>query len=86
MKTIGLLLIFFGIAVGMYAFAMDTSVDTDNAFGINRVNNIGLLNDKQNILFVGGVLCVMGSIFVSGAYRARADLPVQNFSEHSTTA
>lgn len=83
MKIIGLLLIFFGIAIGMYAFAMDTTVDVDHAFDLKRVNNIGLLNEKQNILFVSGVLCIMGSIFVAGAYKSRTDWPVQNFSQQS---
>ena len=85
MKTIGLLLIFFGIATGMYAFALDPTVDADNVLGMDRVHNLGLLNDKQNILFVAGVICIMGSIFVAGAYRPPADWRVQNVTERSVT-
>ena len=68
MKTVGALLIFIGFAVAIYAFSMDTSVAGEN--GLERINNLGLMNDKQNILFAAGVLCVMGAIFYAAAYVA----------------
>jgi uncharacterized membrane protein len=65
MKNIGVLLIFCGVVLGLYALTMDTSVEVNypmgNNMGLpNRVNNIGLLSDKQNYLIFGGILSVTG--------------------------
>lgn len=66
MRSVGTLLIILGIAVSLYGFFMDTSVSA----GVDRVNNLGLMNERQIILFVGGVMCIMGSIFLSAAHIA----------------
>ncbi|GBL35007.1 hypothetical protein EMGBS15_06020 [Filimonas sp.] len=61
MKTIGSLLIPAGIMLMVYAFTLETSVEVNyqngNSLGLpNRVNNIGLMADKQNYLIGSGVL------------------------------
>jgi len=66
---LGLLLLTVGITVALCALNMDTSVAVDNPmlkkYGFpERVNNIGLMNDKQNYLIFGGILAVVG-VFMS---------------------
>ena len=53
----GLLLIFAGLGmVGFFFLFFDTSVST----GYGSVNNLGLMNDRQNGIIVGGILAVVG--------------------------
>jgi len=47
------------------AFSMDTSIAVQyasgNAYGLpERVNNLGLMQDKQNTMILGGVLLLIG--------------------------
>jgi hypothetical protein len=53
MRTIGIIVLSIGIILGIYALLMDTSVQ---AYDGSRVNNIGLMNTKQNLIIVAGVL------------------------------
>lgn len=46
----------------LFGFNIDTSVATD--FG-SRVNNIGLMNQKQNVIILGGVLLIVGALLLS---------------------
>jgi hypothetical protein len=69
MRIIGIILTLLGIALCIYALTMDTSVRVDypmgNFFGLpERVNNLGLMNDKQNYLIVSGVISIIGVIFI----------------------
>lgn len=58
MRALGIALLIVS-SIGMFlAMSMDTSVST--AFG--RVNNLGLMNDKQNYTIVAGVLIVVGAL------------------------
>jgi hypothetical protein len=53
----GLLLLVVGLGVVGYCLLFfDTSVST----GYGSVNNLGLMNDKQNGIIVGGILAVVG--------------------------
>lgn len=67
MKTTGISILICGILLGLYALTMDTSVKVDypngNTFGLpERVNNIGLMSDRQNYLILAGVLTILGVI------------------------
>jgi hypothetical protein len=54
------ILLIVGIVLGVYAFFMDTSVSV-SGFS-QRINNIGLMADKQNYLVVAGILIIAGAI------------------------
>jgi hypothetical protein len=69
MRIFGLLILIGGICIGVYALNMDTSVKVDYPLGnlLNlpeRVNNIGLMNDKQNYLIFSGIISLVGVIIV----------------------
>lgn len=68
MKAIGIVLLIIGVIAFFVAFNMDTTVASD--FGSRRIHNIGLMNDRQNIIIVGGVLAVIGAIFVAFARKS----------------
>jgi hypothetical protein len=79
MKNLGIILLIIGIGLAVYALSMDTSVQVDypmgNDYGLpERVNNIGLMNDKQNYLIFGGLLTVVGIFMaVSGGKSEKAN-------------
>lgn len=57
----------FAVMVFFWLF-FDTSVEVPtfdilgSEFGGGRVNNIGLLQDRQNGIFIGGFICLMGFV------------------------
>jgi hypothetical protein len=69
MKVIGYILLAAGLLLGDYALTMDTSVPVnytyDNTAGLpTRVNNLGLMADRQNYLIFSGILVVLGSVLI----------------------
>ena len=61
LRTIGILLLLGGLVVAAYFFlAFDTSVES----GIGRVNNLGLMADRQNGIIIGIGLGVVGAIML----------------------
>lgn len=65
MRYIGILMFVIGIILLGRAFTMDTSVATNylsgNEYGVpQRVNNIGLMADKQNYMIFGAFLTFLG--------------------------
>jgi hypothetical protein len=68
MRTFGIIILIVGIVLGIYALSMDTSVQVNysgDSFGLpDRVNNLGLMNDRQNYLIVAGVLSIIGTILI----------------------
>lgn len=68
MRTLGIIILIIGIVLGIYALSMDTSVQVNydgNSFGLpERVNNIGLMNTKQNLVIVAGVLAIIGTLIL----------------------
>ncbi len=62
MRAFGWVVLVFAGLLGFYALSMNTSVDTGDMFG--RVNNIGLMNDKQNYLMVAGACFIGGLLMV----------------------
>ncbi len=60
---IGKILIVVALLIGAYAmFIMNVSVDSGLP---ERVNNFGLMSDKQNYLFIAGILFLSGIVLVS---------------------
>ena len=68
MRTLGIIILIMGIVLGIYALFMDTSVQVNydgNSYGMpERVNNLGLMNTKQNLLIVAGVLSIIGTLIL----------------------
>ena len=68
-----------GIFLGIYALKMDISVAVDyptgNSFGFpDRVNNLGLMNDRQNYLIVAGVLSLLG-VIIAVSSKSSSSIP-----------
>jgi len=62
LRTFGALLLIAGLAVAGYFFlAFDASVES----GVGRVNNLGLMADRQNGIIVGIGLGVVGTIMLA---------------------
>jgi len=69
-KTFGIFIILIGIGIGYYAFIMDTTVKVNYSEGNNmglpeRVNNLGLMSDKQTYLIISAFLIIGGSMLVA---------------------
>ena len=82
MKTIGLILITGGILLMIYALMfMDTSIAVDyqggNSFGLpERVNNLGLMAQRQNYMIASGVSIIIGLVlFFLPTYRTE-NIPI----------
>jgi hypothetical protein len=69
MKALGLLLCIGAVAALAFGFSVDTSVATDIG---KRVHNIGLMNEKQNIIVLGGALLVAGALLLALSSRSSA--------------
>ena len=73
MKPFGIIILIIGIIIGIYALSMDTSVKVNyggNSYGMpERVNNLGLMNKKQNLLIVSGLMSLIGIIMIITANR-----------------
>ena len=65
--TVGSLLLVGGLIGLVYALGMDTSASS--SFG-QRVNNIGLMNDKQNYIIAAGVTALLGALCFLGGRRS----------------
>lgn len=62
MKTLGIIFLVVAVVAFIIGFGMDTSVSS----GFDkRVHNIGLLNDRQNIIILAGAMAIVGAIFVA---------------------
>lgn len=58
MRSFGYFVLVVGLLCIVGAFAMDVSVSS----GVGRVNNIGLMAERQNLLLVGGLMLLVGVI------------------------
>lgn len=56
MRGLGILVIVVGVLVLIGATAMDVSVPS----GLGRVNNLGLMSERQNYTIIGGALLIAG--------------------------
>ncbi|MEQ1622145.1 MAG: hypothetical protein ABL919_12115 [Methylococcales bacterium] len=70
MKKVGIILVVIGFLGIMLALGMETSV---SSYGVSRVQNIGLMNEQQNLLIVFIALAIVGVlILVSGNRKAQS--------------
>lgn len=61
LRTSGILLLLGGLVVtAFFYFGFDTSVES----GVGRVNNIGLMADRQNGILIGLGLAIVGTIML----------------------
>ena len=68
LKTLGALLLIAGLAITAYFFlGYDTSVES----GVGRVNNLGLMADRQNGIIIGIGLGVVGTIMLAIGSRGK---------------
>lgn len=58
MKILSIILLVLGFFLMLYAVTMEVSISTS----IGRVNNIGLINERQNYMIGAGVLLICGFI------------------------
>lgn len=95
MKISGLVIGAAGFVMLMIAMNMDTSVLVDSAYpaltGI-RVNNLGLMSEKQNYTFIAVAFLIIGVLLYgfgsiagkSGAIGSDIDSPAKSQPEHYT--
>jgi hypothetical protein len=61
LRRVGILLLLAGLVVTAYFFfGFDTSVES----GVGRVNNLGLMADRQNGILIGLGLAIVGTIML----------------------
>ena len=75
MKECGIALLILGGLLAVYAFMMEVGVSTGEEPRTNlfekvekpeKVANLSLMNQQQNLVFGAVGLCIMGSIFLVG--------------------
>ena len=76
MKNVGIIAWVAGALFGLYGLSMDVSVQVDyssgNSYGFpDRVNNLGLMSQRQNYLIISGVLLLAGTLII--ALRNKSD-------------
>lgn len=65
MRAIGIILTCVGVIWLLIAFNFDTSVDVGSSvLGSGRVENLGLIAQRQNHLFVAGLLTLIGVLLI----------------------
>jgi hypothetical protein len=62
MKQVGIAVTVIGAICLALAFGMDVSVDTGTFVG--RVNNVGLMDDRQNYLMISGLTILIGVVLI----------------------
>jgi hypothetical protein len=67
MHYLGIIFLAIGILVIATAFGMDTSVSTE--LGL-RVNNIGLMSMRSNLISIGGFIFVAGAMLLAFGSRS----------------
>ena len=93
MKTFGFFLIIGSILLGIYSFNMDTTVALDNSLSNDytyslpeRVHNIGLMQERQNLFILSGVLFIAGVILISlGKDKQMDNIKCPNCAEYVKT-
>ena len=84
MKTVGIFALAIGIIGLLISIAMDTTVGSGVLGG--RVHNIGLMNEKQNLLLVFSALSIVGAVFVGFGRKIPPEIPTApNQQETRTT-
>jgi hypothetical protein len=70
MKIFGITLLVIAAIALLIGFNLETTIATE--FEGHRVHNIGLMNDKQNVIVIAGFLATIGAIFFVFASRSDA--------------
>lgn len=70
MRLIGVLILVGATLALLVGFNIDTTVAS--GMGTNRVHNIGLMNEKQNVILLGGTLAVVGAVLFGFGSVARS--------------
>lgn len=79
MKGLGIALLLVGLVVGLFAMTMDVSVSTEaqTIGGVEmpsqRVNNLGLMDERRNYLIIAGFLMTGGLVLTVLGYQ-RGDI------------
>lgn len=68
MRLLGTLLFIAALMVLVVGFSLDTTVAS--GLGNDRVHNIGLMSQKQNVIILGGSLAVAGAMLLGLAGRS----------------
>jgi hypothetical protein len=85
---IGLLLVVCGLGSAIYFFAFfDTSVPVtmDDGTSLGRVNNMGLMSDRQNGILVGFGMAAVGGVFMFIGRKRSATSAVGPFATVAST-
>ncbi|WP_178129078.1 hypothetical protein [Pseudomonas sp. ANT_J12] len=72
MKGLGKVVLFIGVCWAIYALNMDVSVSTDSG---GRVNNLGLMADRQVHTIAGGMIALAGLLMILIGGRASPAKP-----------
>jgi len=83
MKALGIILVVVAVLVGVYALSMDVSVPVDD-FG--RVNNIGLMSQRQNLIIFSCVLLIIGFIAIVATKKEGSKAKGYKFQEYEDLA
>lgn len=67
MRNFGYFLLVVGMLCIVGALAMDVSVSSE----VGRVNNIGLMAERQNLILIGGLMLLVGVIMAIGGKRRK---------------
>lgn len=81
MRGLGTAVLILGILGVIGALSMDVSVPS----GIGRVNNLGLMSQRQNLTMVAGLVALGGLLMVIFGYRRSVESPVSTFDYESRT-
>lgn len=68
MRGLGKVLLVLGVVVIVFALSMDVSIST----GVGRVNNIGLMAERQNYTVLGGIMLIAGLLAIIFGSRGRS--------------
>ncbi|UXJ55055.1 hypothetical protein [Pseudomonas citronellolis] len=82
MRQMGIVLLVIGVVVIICALNMDVSVSTE-VIG-QRVNNIGLMADRQNYMMVGSLIVIVGLLMAIFGERATARTASEDDSQNSS--
>lgn len=76
MKQFGYAILALGIVALLATLSMDTSVPSGT---FERVNNIGLMQEKQNFLIVSALIVLIGVVMIAVSYKAT--VPEQGYGK-----
>lgn len=74
MKHVGLCVLIFGIVLGFYGLGYETTIST----GDSRVYNIGLMDQKRNLLMIAGLGILVGVILLIAGLQEKYEDPPNN--------